>query len=226
MDEASKQRLLARFSAYLDAVVETEPSDDAESPDLFTLLAELAALKNEVKIESRQVKEALEQFREVFAVLGRANEQLTQELDRQRGQQRTETRAGERELLLELLELRDRLQSGLTHGIAYRPGFLARRSSVERFVAGMNEGLAMNLRRLDETLSRRGICPIETLGRPFDPHTMRTLEVENHPQRASNEVIAEIRRGYRRDDELLRTAEVIVNKHRRPINPTENPSND
>ena len=46
--------------------------------------AELAALKNEVKLESRQVKTALEQFRELFDTLQRANTRLGEELNQQR----------------------------------------------------------------------------------------------------------------------------------------------
>lgn len=212
MDDAAKQQLLARFSAYLDVapLSETEQSDD--TPDLFTLLAELAALKNETKLESRQVKGALEQFREVFATLERANGQLSAELDRQRRQRPDEIRASERDILLELLDLRDRLQAGLVHGQEYRPGFLARHGGADRFVAGMTEGMAINLRRLDETLSRRGIHPIPTIGQPFDPHIMKTVEIANRPDHKPNEVLIEVRSGYRWDNDLLRTAEVIVNK--------------
>ncbi len=39
----------------------------------------------------------------------------------------------------------------------------------------------MNLRRLDETLLRRGVRPLAALGQPFDPHTMHAAELASDP---------------------------------------------
>ena len=211
MDPA-KERLLKRFQAYLEEADVPPVETDSEAPDLFTLLTELMALKNEVKLESRQVKGALEQFREVFDALRQANERLSAELSRHQQEQRGETAVAERGLLIELIELRDRLQSGLSHAVGYQPGWFARRGRADSFVAGMAEGLAMNLRRLDETLARWDVRPITAVGRPFDPRIMSTVEVTRDPTRPAGEVTAEARTGFQRNGELLRTAEVIVNK--------------
>lgn len=211
--DAAKEALLTRFRAYLEAADTMEPSVQAAAPDLFTLLAELAALKNEVKIESRQVKGALEQFKELFDTLHQANERLGAELDRRRREEHQAVLAAERDLLLELIDLRDRLHSGHAHAADYRPGWLARRGGADGFVARMAEGLAMNLRRLDEILARRDVRPVEALGRPFDPHLMTTVEVTSDPERPSGEVVAQLRPGWLRGGEALRPAEVVVNKH-------------
>ena len=52
MDAATREQLLGRFSAYLDGLDDGAPDDAATAapaaPDLFTLLAQLAALKNDV----------------------------------------------------------------------------------------------------------------------------------------------------------------------------------
>ena len=64
--------------------------------------------------------------------------------------------------------LRDRLQAGKLQVDRYRPGWLARRGGAAEFVGGMAEGMAMNLRRLDDTLGRRRVRPLETLHRPLD----------------------------------------------------------
>ena len=217
MDEAAKAQLVARFRAYLDgdqdAAGGADDEDNAEpAPDLFTLLAELAALKAEVKGESRQVKAALDQFRELFDTLQQTNTRLGQELEHGRAAARRQQAASERDLLLELVDLRDRLQGGLTQAQRYRPGWLARRGGAPGFVAAMADGMAMNLARLDAILARRTVRPIEALGRRFDPLTMHAADVVHDAMQADGVVLDEVRRGYVRADDLLRAAEVVVNR--------------
>jgi molecular chaperone GrpE len=76
----------------------------------------------------------------------------------------------------------------------------------------MTQGLAMSLRRLEETLERREVQPIQVVGKPFDPRIMRALEVTRDPALPSGTVSGEVRTGYRRGESLLRLADVIVNK--------------
>jgi molecular chaperone GrpE len=212
MDRASQEQLLSRFRDYLASAEDESLEAPAEAPDLFTLLAELAALKNEVKIESRQVKAALEQFRELFEALKQDNARLEQQLATQAERFREQQQERERALLLELLELRDRLQAGHAQARRYAPGWLARRGGAQTFVAGMAEGMEMNLGRLDAILVRRGVQPIASLGKPFDPHTMQAADVEHDPALPEGEVVGELRPGYWHESRLLRSAEVIVNK--------------
>lgn len=216
MDSATKEQLVGRFRAYLDTrdsqPAETAEHGQADSPDLYTLLAEQAALKNEVKLESRQVKTALDQFRELFDTLRQTNTRLGEELERQQQDAQRQQREAERALLLELLELRDRLQAGRDQARRYRPGFLARRGGADTFVTGMADGSAMNLARLDDILIRRGVSSLSSVGHPFDPHTMHASDVVQEAGREEGEVVSELRTGYLHHDRLLRSAEVIVNK--------------
>jgi len=214
MEERVKEQLLARFRAYLEVAGEApEGADEGGAPDLFTLLAEVAALKTEIKVESRQVKAALDQFRELFDLLRGSQGRLEEELERQREGVDRQRQAAERDLLLELLDLRDRLHAGLEQGRGYRPGWLARRGGAGEFVAGMSEGIAMSLRRLDETLLRRGVRVLTVLGRPFDAQTMHAAEVVEDPARPAGQVVGELRTGFMQGERLLRAAEVIVNRH-------------
>lgn len=212
MEPAVTEQLVARFRDYLDGVGEIPLERDAAAPDLFTLLAELAALKNEVKIESRQVKTALDEFRGLFDTLRQANQRLDSELGQQRGEKIRERQDAERDLLLELLDLRDRMQAGRDQARRFRPGWLARRGGVREFVNAIAEGQAMSLRRLDEILIRRGVRPLHALDRRFDPRTMHAAETAGDPQRDDGQVVGEIRTGFLHHDRLLRPAEVIVNK--------------
>jgi molecular chaperone GrpE len=210
--KARDQALLARLAAYLDQEPADEPEAEAEAPDLFSLLTELAALRNEVKLESRQVRSALDQFGELFDTLRDANRRLQDDLDRQRDRAAAERREAEQSLLLELLDLRDRLQAGQSQAERYQPGWLARRGGADRFVAGMADGMAMNLRHLDGLLASHGVVAIEALGQAFDPHVMQAVDIAHHPERPAGIVVGVARAGFIREGRALRPADVIVNK--------------
>jgi molecular chaperone GrpE len=219
MDAATREDLLARFAAYLEDLEDDLPElaeGDEQTPNLFALLAELAALKNEVRLESRQVKTALDQFRDAFELVRDAQSRLV-ETEAQRADADKRARADrERDLILELLELRDRLQAGHDQARRYQPGWMARRGGAESFVSGMADGLAMSLRRLDETLARRDVRALPVLGARFDPLTMHAAETGRDPARPGGTVLAELRRGFVQGGRLLRPAEVSVNRLESP----------
>lgn len=223
MDWHNKETLLRQFTSYLDSVTDI-PEDVNAIPDLFSLLTELMAVKNEVKIESRQVKAALELFRESFGILKQANSSLEDEVIRQRNQTEQAIQKAELDLLLELLELRDRLQAGHKQLVDYHPHWLARFGGALEYVHEVAVGQKMLLRRLDEILLRRDVKALTTLGCQFDPLTMHAVQVVNDNTNADGVVVAETRTGFIRlvrgatsahtssCDRLLRPAEVTVNK--------------
>lgn len=218
MDPAIREQWLARFADYLDSAADLadpaqgEPGGDPDpAPDLFTLLAEVAALKNEVKLESRQVKSALDQFRDAFDLVRQAQTQLVEGESQRVEAERRSREGAERDLLLELLDLRDRLQAGYDQARRYHPGWLHRRTRADTFISGMAQGLGMNLKRLDDTLARRGVRPLPVMGLRFDPQTMQAAEAGQDPTHADGIVLAELRRGFVQGERLLRPAEVVVN---------------
>ena len=212
IDAAANERLIDQVRACLDD--EASEPDGSDPPlDLHTLLAEMAALKNEVRLQARQFKTALEQTQALGDALGAHSERLQQELDRARAQATQAKSQAERGLLLGLLELRDRLQAGLDMQAAWRPTTLQRwLGSDQRFNQSLREGSALTLQRLDELLDSHRVRPITALDQPLDPQCMHAVAVEWAPQVAEGRVLRELRRGYTQGTELLRAAEVIVNK--------------
>lgn len=210
MDQAAKEDLMAQFRAYLDEM-EGEPVTATEG-DAFSLYAELSGLKNEVKRESRQLKEALDQFKSMFDTLRTGNEALTRELESRRSAEKALRKETLRPLLVQLLDLRDRLEAGLTQTARSKPAALWPCRRQGRLLKALREGQEMTLRRMDRILSDYGIQALEVMGRPLDPHTMRVVEVESRPDQEQGMVTGELRKGFLWDDELLRTAEVKVNK--------------
>jgi molecular chaperone GrpE len=74
------------------------------------------------------------------------------------------------------------------------------------------QGIELIYRQLQDLLARRGVTPVDAVGRMFDPRVHQALTYESSPGRAEGEVIGEVRRGYTLGDRLLRPAMVKVAK--------------
>ena len=216
MDDSIKQALIDRFRGYLDMAQDGEepPDDPGETADLFSVLVEVAALRSEVRTESRLVKEALEQFRGVFDTLQASQATLQRELDRARTETRDQAQSALRPLLLDVIDLRDRLVAALTlSAAAARPRWRDRLWRRDRSgAAAWLEGLRMTLRRLDQILLDRRVVATQVAGLPSDPRLARAIGSAADSAVAEGTVIEEVRAGFLWDDQVLRTAEVIVSK--------------
>jgi molecular chaperone GrpE len=215
VEDSIKQALLSRFRVYLDtAEGDSQPPDDSgETADLYSVFVELAALRSEVRTESRLVKEALDQFRGVFDTLQTSHATLQRELDRARAETRDQGQAALRPLLLDVIDLRDRLAAALTLAATARPRWRDR--LLRRNLSGgeaWQEGLRMTLRRLDQVLLDRRVVTAQLVGRPFDPRLARVVGTSPDRSVAEGTVLEEVRTGCLWEDQVLRTAEVIVSK--------------
>ena len=73
-------------------------------------------------------------------------------------------------------------------------------------------GVELIHRQLGELLRKRGVTPLETLGTDFDPHVHQAVAYDETPGAREGEVVAELRKGYRLGERLLRPAMVKVAK--------------
>src|SRR3954463_11678159 len=167
VDDNIRQALLDRFGAWLDTAEQEpeSPEDPGQAADLFSVFVEVAGLRSEVRTESRLVKEALDQFRGVFDLLRTSQATVQQELDRARAETREKERAALRPLLLDVIDLRDRLLAALKLAATVRPGWFHR--LLRRKQTGGEEwqdGLRMIVRRLDQVLLDRGIVAMQLVG--------------------------------------------------------------
>jgi molecular chaperone GrpE len=215
VDEAEKERLLDQFRDYLDGIDELpEPASDpgSEEADLFSVFVELAAMRTEVRTESRLVKEALDQFRAVFDTLQSSHAMLEQELQRAQVEARAHGQVMLRPLLLELLELRDRLDAALRPPAPPPPrGWLdSWRRAPQVAPDPWREGVTIMARRLDRILSDRHVFRLDLVRQRFDPRIARVVGTRQDERFGPGTVVEEVRAGYLWDDDLLRTAEVIV----------------
>lgn len=214
MDDTVKERLLDQFRTYLDGI-ETLPELTADSgseqADLYSVFVELAAVRNEVRAEARLLKEALDQFRGVFGTLQSSHITLEHELKRAQADARERAQSLLRPLLLDLLDLRDRLNAVLRQP-ATPPRFLDRWRKPRATTESWHYGLGITSRRLDRILADRGVSRMDLVGQRFDPHVARAVGTAQATEVAPGVVLEEVRAGYLWNDDVLRTAEVIVSK--------------
>ncbi|MDM8565204.1 nucleotide exchange factor GrpE [Candidatus Halobeggiatoa sp. HSG11] len=211
MDESTKQNLLKQFTEYL----ETERVNNKIPPqtDLFSLFTELAALRNEVKLESRQVKNSLELFKETFATMQDSHKQISNELERCRESQTAQHRETTRAILLAFLEIYDRIKAGMMVLDTYEtPTWQYFRKQEINLIQGLQEGQSMVLRRFEQLLKEYQVYPIKALGQPLNPHHMRAIEISHQPNIENGIVTEELRTGFMLENNVLRPSEVKVNK--------------
>ena len=109
-------------------------------------------------------------------------------------------RAAAVDLIEELLPLVDDLERALTA------------EAGEDTVGAYRAGVDLIHRQLFDLLARRGVTPIETEGRDFDPHYHQAVAHELSADHREGQVIDEFRRGYMMRGRLLRAAMVRVAK--------------
>jgi molecular chaperone GrpE len=78
--------------------------------------------------------------------------------------------------------------------------------------AAYRKGVELIHGKLHDLLKRYGVKPIEALGADFDPNLHQAVMHEESPEHREGEVIGELRKGYTRNDRLLRPAMVRVAK--------------
>jgi molecular chaperone GrpE len=106
------------------------------------------------------------------------------------------------DLIRELLPVVDDLERALATPVEPGPG-------ADR-VAAYRDGIGLIHRQLLDVLKRRGVEVIDVEGQAFDPQWHEALAKEPVAGRRDGDITAEIRRGYRLGQRLLRAALVKV----------------
>ena len=212
--EEQKTELLEDFQKYLE---QEHPESLAhhEQPDLNTLLSELTGLKAEVKVESRQFKNTLDTLSSALETVQDDNKTLANELSA--SQQRLEQQQTEikQTMLLEVVELYDRLSTGVNVLENYQPVNTLFKNSREKdikFIKHFKEGQLMTIKRFDKLLQSYQVRAIDCVGQLLDPITMTAVETSENTQFDNGIVLEELRKGFLYKDQVLRLAEVKVNK--------------
>src|SRR5437763_2909648 len=76
--------------------------------------------------------------------------------------------------------------------------------------SGITEGLDMVHKQLLATLAKHGVEPIAALGQPFDPNQHEALVQQPDAEHPEGTVVAELGKGYKIRDRVLRPTKVAV----------------
>ena len=216
-DDGWKQQVLMDFEQWLEALPEglhdAKEGDPTQACDLHTLFSAFASLRQEVRLQNREQAKAARGL-ERAAEAGEAAAALFRSRSEDLGGLEARIRAtSEHRCVLPFLDVRDALVRGREAAarLAQRQGLLRR---PPRGVEGIVQGYEMAIERFDRALSLLGVTRVPTVGRRFDPRMMVALEVRTAEDEEDEVVVVELLSGYCRGDEVLRLAQVVVNRRK------------
>ena len=228
-----KERALEDFRRWLNDLEEIPPEVAEQEPptcDQHDLFAELAALRQEVRLQNREQSRAGRELANAAArydAIDRTVRGRDQELA---ALERRVSRAAEDRCLLSVLDLRDALVRGREAARRLRTAGnraekqagkkagrkrALRRKPFRRLqpaIAGVVDGYELALRRCDRALARYDVRAVPAVGGRFDARTMHAVETRRVADREDGVVMEEFVSGFVRDGEVLRLAEVAVNR--------------
>ena len=212
MDDSDKQKLIEQFRQLLDDPdIEIDANlslnESNGDVDLFRLFSELVAIKNEVRLQGRHFKSALD-------LVGDDHSFLKQQFVSVQSQASEISLFKQLDFLNQLLLLRDRIVDGIDSSDQYRTTrfSLIPRTRENRIIKAMLEGQQLSLKRLDQILNQIEVLPINTLGRKFDENTMNAVAMSHSHEYDDGVVSKEFRSGYCCKDRVIRLADVRVNR--------------
>jgi molecular chaperone GrpE len=212
--EEWKEKVLADFQAWLRDLPADPPPAAAASTDacdLYTVLSEVAALRQEIRLQNREQHKTLKtlnRYSESHHAVAESIRRLTENF---RSFETNIRREAERRAMLPFLDLRDALLRGkeAVLRLSRRQGLLRR---PPKGIESVAEGYQMAIRRCDRALAMVGVHPLHCEGRRFDPKTMRAIGSRVEPGAEKGIVLVEQLGGFTLGDEVVRTAEVIVSE--------------
>lgn len=181
--------------------VSVKDLDSVKREDLNPLLTELSALKEEVSTQSKQYQSSLETL----------NSSLIQQHNLDHIHQLLV-----REMVLPMLEVYDSLVSSIQVLEKYKPVkslFKKSRPRDVRYIKKMKQGQLLIVKRLESQFMACHVHKIDCVGKLFDPKKMLAIESQYDAALPESMVVDEFRSGFFYKDQVLRVAEVKVNKH-------------
>ncbi len=209
--------ILTDFRQWLEELPEenlTDTEEKCRDIDLRELFTEFTALRQEVRLQNREQAKSVRQLERT----AETQEQLAERLQRQDEElsafEKRVRRTAERQTLLPFLEVRD----ALIRGRDAAAGLDAKRTLFRRpppGIGGVVEGYEMAIRRFDRALDQLGVRVVATVGHPFDARFMEAVAIRQFDQVEDGQVVEELRGGFAHGDEVVRPAEVVVNRLRK-----------
>lgn len=210
-----KTKVLDDFKAWLSEVPDQAPPALSVTPDtcdLYTLLSEFTALKQEIKMQNREQHRTLKSLSQITDMADAYREAMdhfnekTKQIANLEQNIRTET---EKRTVSYFFDIRDSLVRGrdACPASVSQKGFFRR---APKNMDNIRDGYDMAIRKFDASLDLLGIHPIASTGAVFDPMTMKALESRAMEGMERGTVVETVSGGFKRDNEIVRYAQVVV----------------
>lgn len=158
--------------------------------------------ESEIDILKRKLEEKEKEAKDYYDRLLRTAADFENYKKRAAREKEEWTKYANEDLIKAILPFVDNLERALDHA-----GKTENNQSIE-------EGVRLTLQQLLQTLSRFGLSPVESVGKPFDPSVHEAMIAVETDEHEPNRVIEEFQKGYFLKDRLLRPATVSVSKAR------------
>ncbi|MBN1317172.1 MAG: nucleotide exchange factor GrpE [Anaerolineales bacterium] len=197
MSEQEQEKIQAENHGETIIDIETEIDQEA-APEA----EEEPSLEEQLEKANEQAAEYLDGWQRARAEL--AN--FRRRVEAQRSEMAIMSNAN---LLEKLLPLLDDLQLALTND-PQAGGKQDDEQETNRAWQEWRDGVALITQKFANILNGVGVVPIETDGQDFDPNVHEAVSYEEHPEKESGQIIAQVRTGYKLGDRVLRAAMVRV----------------
>lgn len=187
-----------RFWVQDESVIDQTSATPPRYPSFVEeLKARTELAEQKLKEKVRRLEEENEAFRSRLA------REMEKKLERDRLQ-----------VFKEFLEVVDNLERALEAAESPSPEPSGDATHLDQArLAGLQEGVRLNLDLFLSKLRSLGIEPIDVLHQPFDPHEAEAVGVQSvHDAALDQRVVAVVQRGFRYGDQLLRPARVRVGR--------------
>lgn len=215
MKKMNNEELIDQFRDYLEKA-DGEKKKVSRKLSLLSFYEEMTALKNEIRIESRIVKQGLDDFRKTAELIEQGNQKIDILVEKNSTDPKIAPPPAENPVLPGLLDLYDGVQASLrtTRKSKEATPFFKRllRCDNQKILQSVSEGQQITLERIIELLGKCGAVPMDVAGCRFDPHTMRAVGTDSRSGLEDGVVSSESRTGFTLHGEILRLADVRVNR--------------
>lgn len=175
-----------------------QPEASAESR--VSLQEEVERLKTALEEEKRRVSEKEQLISEYLNDLKRVKADFDNFRKREMLYRQQFVKTANRDLILKILPIIDDLEKALLEG---------QKNEVNTTFL---QGVELIYRKFLNVLEKEGVQPIETKGQKFDPKYHEAIATVSLPDQEDFAIVEEVRKGYLYHDEVLRPAQVKVNR--------------
>jgi molecular chaperone GrpE (heat shock protein) len=198
------------------AILREEGQTEAQTPDLLAFYRDLTAFRQEARLQAKATQSAGRSVDELSALvrdtLAPQVRTAGETVAKLQGAVAEARRSGEKAISAELLSLREGLVRNAAAAHDLRPPrwlWTARQRSA---LDALRDNQRLMLDKLDDALRRLQVVPLAEVGAAFDPAHMRAVAVSEGTSAAPGTVTRVIHQGYQRNGDLLRVADVQVER--------------